>query len=122
MDNAQAELPIIEPGDVPNHKLYEDFYFECFWEAYPRKVAKKKARQIWTGLKVDQKLLTKILVAIEEYKKTEQWSDSVRFIPHPTTFLSQRRWEDEIPKPRAKTTWSDFGDDYGEIRTVDIHV
>jgi hypothetical protein len=37
--------------------------------------------------------------AIEERRKTEQWQkDSGQFIPNPTTWLNQRRWEDELPK------------------------
>ena len=36
--------------------------------------------------------------AVEKQKKTDQWTrDGGQYIPHPATWLNQRRWEDEIP-------------------------
>jgi hypothetical protein len=35
--------------------------------------------------------------AIEVQKKSEQWQrDNGQYIPHPSTWLNQRRWEDEM--------------------------
>ena len=33
-----------------------------------------------------------------EHNKTEK-----QFIPHPSTFINQKRWEDEIEVPKTKT-------------------
>ena len=39
-----------------------------------------------------------MITAIERWEQTEQWKDNGgRFIPHPATWLNQRRWEDEVP-------------------------
>jgi len=70
--------------------------FETFWKAYPRKQAKAKAKQIWLKIKPAGELLEKILDAIEQQRKSEQWQDA-RFIPLPTTWLNQERWGDELP-------------------------
>ena len=35
--------------------------------------------------------------AIEQQKESAQWSkDNGQFIPHPTTWLNGKRWEDEV--------------------------
>ena len=36
-----------------------------------------------------------MLEALEKQKLSDQWQEK-QFIPHPTTWLSQGRWEDEI--------------------------
>jgi hypothetical protein len=73
-------------------------HFERFWVMYPRKVGKKKCRAIWTNLKPTTALAEQIIDAVRAYKRTEQWQrDGGQFIPHPSTFLNQGRWEDEIP-------------------------
>jgi hypothetical protein len=77
--------------------------FAEFWSAYPRKVGKGAAEKLWGKLKPD---LPIVLKAIERARVTEQWQrDGGQFIPHPATWLSQRRWEDEL---EAKPTrgWS----------------
>ena len=68
--------------------------FGEFWEAYPRKVGKGEAEKQWRKAKgID---LQAVLKAIERARGTEQWQkDGGQFIPHPSTWLSQRRWEDE---------------------------
>jgi hypothetical protein len=41
-------------------------------------------------------VLEQMLSAIARSKRTEQWQkDGGKFIPMPTTWLNQRRWEDE---------------------------
>ena len=46
--------------------------------------------------KVEVPLQT-LLDAVEAQKKTPQWQkDNGQFIPHPTTWLNGKRWEDEV--------------------------
>lgn len=69
--------------------------FKIFWRAYPRKEAKGAALKSFIRLGC-YKMMEKILPAIERQRKTIQWSkDDGKFIPHPTTWLNQGRWEDE---------------------------
>ena len=69
-------------------------HFETFWKAYPRKTAKAVAKKSFDKLKVDESLLNQILAALEVQKQSKQWQD-INFIPHASTYINQRRWEDE---------------------------
>lgn len=89
-----ATEPEVKPED--NHIGHQkQSLFEEFWKAYPRKVGPALARKSFAKLKVDQELLQKMLKAIEQQKKTDQWKDT-KFIPHPSTWLNGERWEDEV--------------------------
>jgi hypothetical protein len=69
--------------------------FEKFWSAYPRKEGKQKAKAAFEKVNVP---LDVLLNAIEQQKESAQWSkDNGQFIPHPTTWLNGKRWEDEVP-------------------------
>jgi uncharacterized protein YdaU (DUF1376 family) len=65
--------------------------FELFWEQYPRHENKSVAMKSWKKVDVE---LDVILKAIEKHKQTKQWKDGV--YPHASTWLNQRRWEDEL--------------------------
>ncbi len=82
--------------DIKKKKEYIGELFLKFWNEYPRKVAKAKALKAWESLKPTDELFEKIMQALRTQKQSEQWSkDKGQFIPHPTTWLNQRRWEDE---------------------------
>ena len=68
--------------------------FDLFWEAYPRKMGKVKAQAAFQKVTVPVDVL---LSAIAEQKQSQQWQkDGGQFIPHPTTWLKGKRWEDQI--------------------------
>lgn len=71
--------------------------FDEFWEAYPRKTSKAEARKAWNKLKPNEELREKMLASIEAWKGTDQWREP-RYIPHPSTWLNQERWNDEAPE------------------------
>ena len=76
-----------------------DSGFYQFWESYPRKIGKVSAIKAWQRIKANPEEVVKILDAIKVHKDSEQWQrDGGRFIPHPATFLNQRRFDDEVPK------------------------
>jgi hypothetical protein len=65
-----------------------------FWNLYPRKVGKGRAMQYWSKLKPQEE--EKALLGLKMWKQTEQWNrDDGKYIPYASTFLVQRRWEDE---------------------------
>lgn len=72
--------------------------FDRFWSAYPRKVAKQAARNVFlTVMKRDTAPdLETLLKAVSAYAKAQ--SDP-KYVAHPTTWLRQGRWEDELPEP-----------------------
>jgi len=68
--------------------------FVEFWTNYPRKIGKGAAEKSWGKLKPPLEI---VISAIHEQKKTNQWSrENGQFIPHPATWLNQKRWEDEV--------------------------
>lgn len=70
--------------------------FDKFWEAYPVKVGKLKAMASFNKA-MKATTLEVILAAVELAKKSDQWNrEGGRFIPHPTTWLNQGRWDDQI--------------------------
>ena len=72
----------------------EDFL--CFWKEYPKKVGKGDAFNKWKKAKLTRADKEDILTALSWQKKSDRWSDSKgRYIPNPSTYISQRRWEDE---------------------------
>ena len=68
--------------------------FEKIWSVYPRHDGKAEAQKAFDKLKPSEELITAMLSAIA--KQTEKWrNDGGKFIPHCSTWLNQRRWEDE---------------------------
>jgi len=79
--------------------------FETFWQAYPKKVAKRMAWKVWEK---QQPPLQDVLIALSWQREQDQWAkDGGQFVPHPTTYLNQGRWEDEKPeqKKAAYPSW-----------------
>ena len=71
--------------------------FAQFWSAYPRKIGKGAAEKSWSKIKMDDALFKTVLDAVESQKKSNQWKrDNGQYIPNPSTWLNQKRWEDEL--------------------------
>lgn len=91
---AEAEAEIKAKKEYPAD-------FASFWSAYPsaRKVGKAAALKAWNNAKRSQFWpgLPAILEALEAQKLSEQWREkNGRFVPLPTTWLNQGRWDDEL--------------------------
>lgn len=85
-------------GEVEVLEKWEVF-FEQFWNAYPRRVAKPAARRAmkkaWANSSPEKIAEgTRNWVAFWTYSDTEE-----QFIPHPSTFLNQERYNDPLPEP-----------------------
>ena len=72
--------------------------FAGFWEYYPRGEGKQKAMDAWDKLQPDDELINKIAAALRRQKASEDWQRGFG-IPHASTYLNQRRWEDELRDP-----------------------
>lgn len=70
--------------------------FEDFYKQYPRKVKKQDVKKWFNKNKPSKELFNKIIDGLNEFKKSKDWTkDNGQYIPHPTTWLNQKRWEDE---------------------------
>lgn len=79
--------------------LVSVFGFEKFWEAYPNKVAKKSAEQIFNRLKPDEQLVADMLSALEKQKQIKSQKEKLgQFSPNwknPSTWIRGQCWLDE---------------------------
>ena len=79
----------------------KDVTFEQFYNAYPRKVGRYTAEKSFKKLSnKDKNDAYKGLVNYLKYWKASETEK--QFIPHPSTFINQKRWEDEIEIPIEK--------------------
>ena len=77
-------------------KDYEE-KFNIFYKAYPKKVAKTKVLSWFKSNKPKDDLFELMMKQLEVFKKSYNWNkDNGQYIPNPTTWLNQKRWEDEI--------------------------
>lgn len=71
--------------------------FDVFWKAYPKKVAKPDALKAWQKAKIVNGDFERVMTALDRYKQSGQWTkDEGKFIPHPSTWLNKRRFDDEL--------------------------
>ena len=75
---------------------YSDRFLE-FWGKYPNKRGKSKAYSSWKKFKCDNGIFEDVMSSLDAHKKSEDWlKDNGRYIPHGSTWVSQKRWEDDI--------------------------
>ena len=109
-----------KPTNKPNNSLSSDCDFSGFvrfWKAYPNKVKKSSAIAAWKSGKCEP-IADTIVSDVELRCKTEWKDQDMHFVPHPTTYLHQRRWEDETaPTERKENTrgeWHNPALDYSQ--------
>ena len=69
--------------------------FEAIWAAYGKKGNKQTALAKFRRLKTEE--MKAIMAHIEPYVKNHKDAGKLEFLPHFTTYLNQRRWDDELP-------------------------
>ena len=67
--------------------------FNEFWRLYPRKVAKLTAKRAWKRLA--NKDVNSIFKVFHEHLLRWKYKD-IQYVPHASTWINQRRWEDEL--------------------------
>lgn len=80
--------------------------FDEFWSLYPVHREKKKSLEIWKRRNLDTMADTICHDIRERQRHDKQWKDG--YIPHPTTYLRNDRWEDEFTKPGQKDGYAEF--------------
>ena len=90
MSTSSEESPQRSRGGV------NDPSFQIFWDVYPRKVGKQAALRAWEKRKPDEALVEQMLAALEWQRRQDDWlHEGGRFIPHPSTWMKDGRWQDE---------------------------
>lgn len=97
--NTNTKSNILSRSSAKPSRL-SDEDFEAFWKEYPRKESKAQARKSFAKVNVS---IDELLQALETQKQSDQWRrDGGQYIPYASTWLNQRRWEDEVPTQAAK--------------------
>lgn len=78
--------------------------FDAWWKEYPRKVGKPKAMSAYRTATGRKKVPPEVLLeALRRWAAYWKAKNEPEFIPHPTTWLNQERWNDPVPAlPRGR--------------------
>ena len=91
----------IKPLVISNDR---DGWFNQFWNIYPKKIQRKTSEQKFKLHVKDELTFNAVMLNLSIMCKSNDWTkDNGQYIPNPTTYLNQRRWEDET-KPVVKTS------------------
>lgn len=69
--------------------------FENFWDLYPRKVGKAKCIKKFSKICKKPDTGKEIIEGIKKYNSIYK-TRARKFIPYPSTWLSEERWKDDI--------------------------
>lgn len=90
-----------------------DTPFDIFWTAWPRsqrKVGKAQCKAIWQRRKLDD-CADAIMAGLDAHKRGLWQKDGGAFIPMPSTWLNQSRWEGDMESvsqsPQEETGFAD---------------
>ena len=73
-------------------KSHDEYSFDLFWNKYPNKKDRKKAKDKFSKLSIEKR--KQAIEWIDRLRNSDQWQRW--FIPLPTTYLNWERWEDEV--------------------------
>jgi hypothetical protein len=81
-----------------------DHEFDTFWKTYPKKSGKKAALKAFQkARKSGMPSIDGVVAAIEQQRSCDQWKrDNGQYIPNPTTWLNQGRWDDELKEGHGR--------------------
>lgn len=70
-------------------------YFSSFWSIYPRKIARPATERAAKKIQPDE--WPAVMEGTKKYiSYWKKLNTEKQYIPHPATFINNRRWEDEI--------------------------
>ncbi len=110
--------PLKDKSNKDKERYTKDFL--AFYQKYPIKKSKSKAFESWNKLKKSNNLpdLPVILTAIDQQTKEKEIKISAgKFCPewkHPSTWLNQKCWEDEVDLRKTEINDSSNVDIYGD--------
>ena len=108
-----------EPEETPTRKSrgslpkWKPERFSAFWKFYPRGENKQRAVRAWDKLKPDDALIAVMGRALARQKASPDWQRGIG-IPHASTWLNGRRWEDEqrkLPQPPQQPKGTGWAED-----------
>jgi hypothetical protein len=76
-----------------------EFWFDAFWQLYPRHVGKASALKAWKKAATSEAIKDEIMDGFS--KQVTSLILAGKFCPHASTWLNGRRWEDEDARNHA---------------------
>lgn len=118
----------LENNNKINNNKYNNIYvhsFNKFWDKYPKKVSKKKSLDIYTKIVTSEEIEQSLLKGLDSYK--EKWrieGTDVKYIPNPSTWLNQARWEDEVVVSNSvyKKNAQEFEEQWKQVKSAEKRV
>jgi hypothetical protein len=91
----------------PEKQVKQDFTFDSVYSIYPVKKSKQASEKAFN--RIPKKTMNDFIQALKaNIKHWEEEGIDKQFIPHLSTFINQRRWEDEIiPSQAGKPKFKD---------------
>ena len=100
--NGQDELD--RPRKKAKTNLSWEEQFEKFYKMYPKKVKKQNVKKWFEKNKPSNELFSSMLNSLEQFRASADWKkDGGQYIPYPSSWLNQKRWEDEFKFENEKT-------------------
>lgn len=94
-----SNKPKVNKSKVKLIKVNRIEDFEYFWEQYDKKIDRVKCEKIWNNLSDEE--INKILTSVCDYV---QANNDKQFRKHPTTYLNNKSFNDEIINYPKKST------------------
>lgn len=88
--------------------------FRDFWQEYPRRIGKEQATKEWGKLKPE--IHDKVMKSLRDHKRFTWAGKEKKYIPHASTWLHKKRYEDEIEVDESVIDLEDFYHTEEEIK------
>lgn len=101
----------------PKKEIWEQ-QFEEFYKKYPKKVKKQDVKKWFRKNQPSNELFSFMINKLEQFRGSADWQkDGGSYIPYPSTWLKQKRWEDEEIQKTQQNKLYNFGNqrDYGDM-------
>ena len=98
IENKKETNPPKAPQGAESAPAWKPDRFAGLWDYYPRHTSKQAAVKAWDKLRPSDELIAKIGKALRRQKAWDEWQRGVG-IPYLSTYLNQRRWEDDLSDP-----------------------
>lgn len=110
------QLSLVPQPALISKEEHIELLFKEFWNAYPRKDDKKRAWAKFKAIKNLDKVFPDIMADVENKKKSAQWNENGgKYIPMPSTYLNNERWNDEDTATRQNEIEDAVSDKVGDF-------
>lgn len=97
IDNISNDILSKKNDDSSNRSDVYLEQFEKFYKEYPRKAQKQNVKKWFLKHKPKDSLFEDMMKALKLFKQDKDWlKDNGQFIPYPSTWLNQQRWEEKL--------------------------